>query len=360
MGLESGLIRLGWQPAFAEAFAPHRTAGLVPARVAEEHRDRYLVQTETGELRAEITGRLRYTASTRLDLPAVGDWVALQLAGDAQGYIHAVLPRRTLLLRKAAGVLTEAQALAANVDVLFLVTDADRDFNLRRVERYLTLARESGARPVIVLNKADLSDRVPDLLSAVAGASAATPSLAISAKDGAGVERLHEWIGSGATAAFVGSSGVGKSTIINRLLGEERLKTSAIREHDGRGRHTTVSRQLLVLPRGGVVIDTPGMRELQLWADEESLEAAFGDVEERVARCRFSDCRHEREPGCAVREALEEGTLDRNHFESYRKLRREVRFLERKQDIRARLEEQARWKRVTRIGRENAQRKQGF
>jgi ribosome biogenesis GTPase / thiamine phosphate phosphatase len=359
MDLETNLLRLGWQPSLEQAFRPQHDAGLVPARVAEEHRDRYLLFLADGERDAEITGRLRFTAASRFDLPAVGDWVAAQPSGDTQSFIHAVLPRRSLLLRKVAGELTEPQVLAANVDVLLLVTDADRDFNLRRLERYLTLARESGVQPVIVLNKADLNAAIADLVCETTAAVPGVPVLPISAKEGAGIDALAPWIGEGTTAALIGSSGVGKSTLINRLIGAERLKTFGVREGDGRGRHTTTSRQLILLPHGGIVIDTPGMREVQLWADEESLEAAFGDIEKRSLECRFADCQHEREPGCAIRSALEDGSLDRGRFESYRKLRREVRFLERRQSVRARLEEQARWKSLTRMGRENAKRKYG-
>lgn len=353
------LNRLGWHASFADAFLPYRAAGFIPARVAEEHRERYLVYCAEGELGAEVIGRLRYTASSRLDFPAVGDWVALQSNGGALAVIHAVVPRRSLFLRKAAGDLTKAQIVAANVDTLFVVTDAGRDFNPRRLERYLTLARESGVRPVILLNKADLNSNVADLVHEAGTVAGGVPVLPVSAIEGCGIDPLHAHIGDGATAAFIGSSGVGKSTIINRLLGEERLKTSHIREDDGRGRHTTTSRQLLLLPRGGIVIDTPGMREVQLWADEESLGSVFPDIEETAAGCRFADCRHEGEPGCAVRSALDDGLIPPDRFESYLKLRREVRFLERKQSVRARLEEQARWKRLHRAGRENMRRKYG-
>jgi ribosome biogenesis GTPase len=359
MGTEFGLHRLGWQAWFEEGFRPHREAGFVPARVAEEHRDRYEVFCSDGEHTAEVAGRLRYTASSRLDLPAVGDWVALQANGDSTAVIHGVLPRRTLLLRKAAGILTEAQIVAANLDTLFVVTDVDKDLNPRRLERYLTLARESKVRPVILLNKADLNAGAAELVREVEAVAGGAPVLAMSAIDGSGVEALAEYLGEGSTSAFIGSSGVGKSTIINRLLGEERLKTSRIREDDGRGRHTTSWRELLLLPEGGVVIDTPGMREVQLWADEESLDASFHDIEEIAAGCRFADCKHQSEPDCAVRRALEEGTLQPKRHESYLKLRRELHYLEMKQDVRVRLEHQALWRRRSRAAAEQMRMKYG-
>jgi ribosome biogenesis GTPase len=358
MSQEFDLPRLGWGSEFEGAFQAHRDAGLVPARVAEEHRERYVLFCESGERSAEVTGRLRYTAASRLDFPAVGDWVAAQPNGDSAAVIHAVLPRRTRFLRKAAGETTEAQVIAANLDTLFIVSDVDRDFSPRRCERYLTLARESDIRPVVLLNKADLRADAADLVRQTEAVSGGAPVLPISAVEGGGVSEVRERIAPGATAAFIGSSGVGKSTIINRLLGEERLRTSGIRESDGRGRHTTTWRQLLLLPEGGAVIDTPGMREVQLWADEASLDGSFRDIESLAEACRFSDCGHAHEPGCAVLAALEDGTLPRDRFESYLKLRRELRFLVRKQDIRARLEEQARWKRITKSMRERNRRTQ--
>ena len=359
MGIEFDLRLLGWQASFEQHFQPYRDAGFVPARVAEEHRDRYAVFCTEGERAAEVTGRLRYTAASRQDFPAVGDWVALQLNGDSTAVIHAVLPRRSLLLRKAAGMLTEAQVIAANLDTLFIVTDVDKDFNPRRLERYLTLARESGVRPVIVLNKADLNARAADLVREIEVVAGGAAVLSVSAMDGNGLDALATHIGEGDTVALIGSSGVGKSTIINRLLGEERLRTSQIRESDGRGRHTTTWRELLLLPSGGIVIDTPGMREVQLWGDEESLDASFHDIEAIAAECRFTDCLHKTEPDCAVRRALEDGTLPEKRFESYLKLRRELRFLEMKQDIRVRLEEQARWKRISRSAQEHMRMKYG-
>ncbi len=262
--------------------------------------------------------------------------MALEPFDGNRGLIHAVLERRTAFIRKTAGELTEAQVVAANVDTVFLVTGLDGDFNLRRIERYLTAAWESGASPVIVLNKSDLRDDLAEVAEAVEAIALGTPVAVVSARDGANLDSLRRHLRPGKTAALLGSSGVGKSSLINRLLGEELLPTGPVREDDSRGRHVTSRRELIALPRGALLIDTPGMRELQLWADGGSLAHAFDDVESMAARCRFADCRHEREPGCAVREALASGALDLARFESYLKQRRELRHLALKQDSRAR------------------------
>lgn len=353
------LLVLGWQPAFAISFKPYRASGFLPARVAEEHRERYVVFSEQGELRAEITGRLRFTADSRLDFPAVGDWVAIEPVGNSSAVIQVVLPRATVFTRKVAGRTTEPQVLAANVDTTWIVTDTGHDFNLRRIERYLALVLESGAPPVIVLNKSDLNDRIPALVGEIRSIAGDVPVHPVSAATGSGMEALLPYLGSGKTVALLGSSGVGKSSIVNRLLEEERLEIGRIRESDGRGRHTTSRRQLLLIPGGGAVIDTPGMRELGLWTEESAVGAEFDDIEALARGCRFADCRHAGEPGCAVEQALEDGAISRGRFENYLKLRREARFLERKQDVRATLDEKAKWKRIHKAAREHARRKYG-
>jgi ribosome biogenesis GTPase len=350
---------LGWQSDLAASIEPFRAAGLLPARVVEEHRERYVVLGEQGELRAEVTGRLRFTADSRFDFPAVGDWVAVEPAGESSAVIHAVLPRSTVFARKTAGRTTEPQVLAANVDTAWIVTDSDRDFNLRRIERYLALVRESGAPPVIVLNKSDLNDQVPSLIGELRSIAADVPAVPVSAATRSGMGALLAYLGRGRTAVLLGSSGVGKTSIINRLLGEERLETGHIRESDGRGRHTTSRRHLLLLPEGGMVIDTPGMRELGLWTEESGLGVEFDDIEALARGCRFTDCRHSGEPGCAVAQAIEDGTISPGRFENYVKLTREARFLERKRDVRAALDEKAKWKRIHKAARELARRKYG-
>jgi ribosome biogenesis GTPase len=233
------------------------------------------------------------------------------------------------------GGKTDEQVLAANIDTVFLVSGLDGDYNVRRLERYVTVAWDSGAVPVIVLNKADLRDDIEEVVEEVESVAFGVPVLALSAAENTGMEQLTEYIKPGKTAAFLGSSGVGKSTLINRLLGEEKLKTTEVREDDQRGRHTTTHRELLLLPEGGIVIDTPGMRELQLWADDEGLSRTFPDIEALFEQCRFRDCTHNSEPGCAVKQALDDGSLDRKRYQNYLKLQKELKHLSTRKDIKA-------------------------
>lgn len=348
------LTTLGWDDVRAGQFSPHAAAGLIPGRVAVQHRGAYDVLTELGELRCDVRGRLYDESSSAADLPAVGDWVAVMpRPGEQTGTIEAVLPRRTRFSRKTAWQAAEEQVLAANVDVVLLVTSLNEDFDLRRLERYLTLARESGAAPVVVLTKADLH---PDPDAAVAEAEAVAlgvPVIAVSTHTGRGLDAVRSYLGPGVTAALLGSSGVGKSTLVNTLAGERLLATQEIRS-DGKGRHTTVRRELVQLPDGALVIDTPGMRELQLWVADEGLEETFEDVTSLFEHCRFSDCAHEVEPGCAVQEAIDEGRLAPERWESYLKLQAELAHLERRLDRRAEAEARRRWKAMSSEGRANA------
>ena len=337
---------LGWTSSFENALRPYRDAGFIPARIAREDRERYQVLTAENELRAEITGRFRHQVRTRADFPAVGDWVALEIQPRSEfGLIHAVLPRRSIFSRKMTGPTTEEQVVAANIDTAFLVMDLGRDYNPRRIERYLTLTWESGAAPVILLTKTDVADDVDSAIAEIESIALGVPVHAICALQAKGLDQLEPYLTIGRTVALFGSSGAGKSTLINALLGEDRLLTRELKD-DGRGKHATTWRELIQLPSGAVVVDTPGMKQVELWADESSLDESFDDVSLLATTCKFTDCSHSSEPGCAVQAALADGTLQLERFESYLKLQRELKYLHRKQDVRAMLEEKARWKRI--------------
>ncbi|PSR18237.1 ribosome small subunit-dependent GTPase A [filamentous cyanobacterium CCP3] len=344
----------GWSATCDRAFAPWAEAGFEAGRVALEQRGAYQLLTPTGELSAEVTGQFCHQAESEQAFPAVGDWVAFHRGDPAT--IHAVLPRHSAFVRKVAGGKTEGQVVAANVDTVFLVTGLDGDFNLRRIERYLVAAWESRANPVIVLNKADTCDDLGDRLAQVESIAIGVPIHAVSAATGAGLEQLIPYLGLGQTVALIGSSGVGKSTLTNHFLGIQHQATQAVRADDSRGRHTTTGRHLLPLPSGALLIDTPGMRELQLWTTSAGLEATFADIEALAADCRFRDCRHQGEPGCAVEEAIAAGDLECDRLHSYHKLQREQQWIEQRQDARASLNSKRRWKTIHKAMRDRPKR----
>ncbi len=352
---------LDFDAAFASAFSPHAAAGLVPARVSDAQRDRWHVLSAAGPLLVEVSGRLRHGATDAAELPTVGDWVAVAARpAEGRGTVHAVLPRRTVLVRKAAGRTSSPQVLAANVDVVFLATALDADWNPRRLERYLAFAWESGAQPVVVLTKADLCPD-PEAIRAQAEAAApGAPILLVSSKDGRGLDAVERALPAGRTGVVVGSSGVGKSTLVNRLLGAEVQPTREVREHDQRGVHTTTTRTLFALPGGGLLVDTPGLRELALLDDGTGLAGAFSDVDALALRCRFRDCAHHTEPGCAVLGAVETGDLDGERLEAWRHLARESAYLARRDDKRLMSQERARWKAIGKAGTEAMKRKRGM
>ena len=348
------LPALGWTEGHTNEFEPHAAAGYVPARVAAQHRGAYVLFSEQGELRADLAGRLSHEAAGSGDLPAVGDWVAVRPRPDeGAATIHAVFARRTKFSRKVTLAAAEEQVLAANVDAVFLLMSLNEDFNLRRLERYIATAWESGAQPVIVLTKTDLCPEWELRLLEVEAIAFGLPVHAISNLTGDGLDLVRSHLAPGRSIALLGSSGVGKSTLVNTLAGEELLATQAIREDDGEGRHTTTHRQLVLLPGGGIVLDTPGMRELQLWESSDGLSETFADVEALAAQCRFTDCAHRTEPGCAVQAAIEAGTLPFGRWASYKKLQRELAHLERRLDKRLLSEERKRWAKAGAQGRAN-------
>jgi ribosome biogenesis GTPase len=349
------LEEFGWDEGWGLGWKEGEHDGTSPARVAAVHREGFVVWTPEGERPAEASGRLRHLARGEADLPAVGDWVAVRLpAGDGPAVVQSVLPRRTRIARKVPGTTTVEQVVAANVDVVAIVAGLDADYNPRRLERALVLAGDGGAQPLIVLNKADLRPgQIEKTVRETEVVAPGVPVVALSAATGDGVGALATWLVPGRTAALIGSSGAGKSTLVNRLLGEERQRTRSVRASDSRGRHTTSQRELLRLPGGALLIDTPGLRELQLWAAPGALEGTFADVDSIASSCRFVNCGHTGEPGCAVLAALESGALGHDRLESYRKLQRELRHLDLRQDDLGRREQKQRWRAIHKAARKH-------
>jgi len=345
----------GWNLFFQEHFQALKISDAVPARVVSESRGSFQVYSQHGELTTKISGKIRYHTGEEKQYPAVGDWVVVKpLINEQKGIIHAVLPRKSKFSRKVAGERTEEQIVSANIDTVFIVSglDGGRNFNLRRIERYLTLAWSSGATPVIVLNKVDLCPDVDVCIRNVEAIATGISIHPVSAKERIGLDALRNYLTIGSTAAFLGSSGVGKSALINALLGVEKQETGEVREDDRMGRHTTTKRELILLPGGGIVIDTPGMREIQMWAGEDDLQGAFYDIEMLAKRCRFSDCSHNVESGCAVRAAIDHGDLDPTRLESYRKLQNELTYLASREEHSTRLHEKAKWKKISQWSKE--------
>jgi ribosome biogenesis GTPase len=356
------LAELGWNDFFAQAFAPYAAEGCVAGRVTLELKGYCEVTGEDGARLGECSGKFIHAAKAPADYPAIGDWVAFTpQPGEANRVaIQAVLPRRTKFSRRAAGVEVLEQVVAANIDTVFLVSALDGNYNLHRLERYLAAAWASGAEPVVLLNKADLSDDDTTALRAeIATVAPRAPVFVISAQTRRGLKALAPYLQPGHTIALLGSSGVGKSTLINRLIGEKILFTQEVRETDNKGRHTTTQRELLVTPDGAIIIDTPGMREIQPWDAASGLAGAFEDIAAIAARCKFRDCQHTVEPGCAVRAALEDGTLDLSRWQSYQRLQRATAHEVRRVDRPAQQQHRSQMKKLTKSLRQRVREKQG-
>jgi ribosome biogenesis GTPase len=357
----SPLDALGWDAGWVEAFAPFAADGHRPARVVAVHRDTSIVRDGDGDRSANVSGSFRFEALAQSDFPTVGDWVAL----GTDGVIEAILPRRSVFKRMASDAsrrgarIDDEQIMASNIDMALLVAGLDNDFNLRRIERYLAVAWSSEVTPIVVLNKSDLADDVDGRLVAVDAIAPGVATVAVSARTGAGLDALRSHLRPRTTAAILGSSGVGKSTLVNALLGEDRQATAAVREGDSRGRHTTTHRELFELPGGALMVDTPGIRSLEVLGAEEGVDAAFDDVADLAATCRFSNCKHEGEPGCAIRAALADGRLTEDRLASHRKLERELARVAREADPRARAEHRRTWKLIHKSVGEHMQRKYG-
>ena len=319
------LEELGYNQELAESMIELTPKGFEPGRVVAVHKERYAVRTASGEYEAEVTGNLRFSAASREDFPAVGDWVAVTLCGDDFAVIQKVLPRRSLIKRQAVGQTGETQVIAANVDVAFIVQAADRDFNLNRMERYLAICHSSGVEPVIVLTKTDLADheRLTEIVDGIRKRLSSLPVVPVSNQTMEGMQRLGKWLEKGKTCCLLGSSGVGKSSLMNNLCGEQVMRTGTISQSTHKGRHVTSHRELILLESGGLLIDNPGMREMGIADAVHGLEVTFDNIRTLSIACAFSDCTHTHETGCAVRQAVDRGELDRGSYENWLKLERE-------------------------------------
>lgn len=343
---------LGWNTFFAEHFSKYQGHDFSPLRVMRENRESYIAQGEAGEFYCEVTGKYRFEHTLKSQYPTVGDWVVASIIpNETRALIHGILPRRTSLSRKVAGDVTEEQTVAANIDTIFIIAGLDSNYNVRRIERFLAIAWESGAIPVVLLNKTDLCPEFAQRKLEVEALAPGVEVYALSAQSQADLENIRKYFQRGQTCAFLGSSGVGKSTLINALLGTGRLETNAVSTLGSRGRHTTTFRELIFLPGGGMVIDTPGMREIQVWGDDEGLEQTFGDISELSLQCRFKDCSHSNEPGCAVLAAIGAGTLEPKRLASYLKLKNEYAYLSDRRTMKASAIEKARWKEISKYGK---------
>lgn len=356
----TSLHDLGFNSFFENEFSKSEEKSFVPARIISEHKSMYRIQNEKGEFLAEISGKLRFTAVNRDDFPTVGDWVYIQeLEGENKAIIHSIFPRKTKLSRKAPSKNIEEQILCANIDTIFIVQPMDSTFNSNRIERYLTIGWESGAIPIVILTKKDLCDSPESILLEAESVAIGTKVYAVSSLQDDGIEPIKTYLSPGKTIVFVGQSGAGKSTLINKLSGKNLQKTNEIRDIDSRGKHTTTHRELFVLDDGGLLIDTPGLREIQLWGEESILEETFSDIEELASQCKFPDCSHESEPGCAVLAALAKEEISAKRFENYSKMKRELAYLESKMDESAKMQRKQKERQLQKLIGEKLKQKYG-
>lgn len=341
------LKSIGWNESFNKAFEPFKEKGFDAGRISAENKNNYLVLTRHGEIYGEVTGNLLYKSDDASSLPKVGDWVVVALYDNNElAIIHEILPRQTKLSRKTADRKTEEQIIASNIDVVFIVNSLDERFNINGIQRYLVAAHQSRAEPVIVLSKSDLCDDVDEKLSQVKKISGNTDVIPISSVDLTGISSIKKYLCDGKTIVFVGPSGAGKSTLINTLLGKELLAVNEVRSYDSKGKHTTTRRELIVFPDGGLLIDTPGLRELALWSSDNGFTSAFVEIEELRENCRYDDCTHTHEVNCAVKDAVASGQIAEELYNNYLKLRKELEYLEKRQDVSAAQEEKRKWRSI--------------